>query len=190
MCRSWERRPTVEWGRKTSGGGSASIRVPMRGCFDAWGWTLASGGGWEKGEDLLRSEGEAQERQGEEGSGGARAAAKSGAEREQGRGLALQPCGGGEGEGSGRHGTLMSKGPRPVVARVRRRRQRSGARRRAEERREEGGSGRVGPIWKREGARGSRLEHVGRPRRRKELGRAQENNADFDLKRISKLNTI
>jgi hypothetical protein len=51
-------------------------------------------------------------------------------------------------------------------------------------------SGGVGPIWKREGARGSRLEHVGRPRRRKELGRAQENNADFDLKRISKLNTI
>jgi hypothetical protein len=68
----------------------------------------------------------------------------------------------------------------------------SGRARSAEQRSEErrGGSGRVGPIWKREGARGSRLEHVGRPRRRKELGRAQENNADFDLKRISKLNTI
>jgi hypothetical protein len=62
-----------------------------------------------------------------------------------------------------------------------------GAEQRSGERR---GSGQVGPVWKREGARGPRLEHVGRPRRRKELGRARENIADFDLKQISKLSTI
>jgi hypothetical protein len=115
----------------------------------------------------------------------------SGAEREQGWGLAPQPHGGGErggpiGVARSRAGALgWQRHGRDGGG------QRSGTQRRAEERREEGGgSGRVGPIWKREGARGSRLEHVGRPRRRKELGRAQENNADFDLKRISKLNTI
>jgi hypothetical protein len=91
---------------------------------------------------------------------GARATAKSGAEREQGWGLAPQPRGGGEG-GSDRRGTLTSRAPQPVAAWARWRRQRSGARHRAEERREEGGLRSAGPhleerggAWATPGTRG------------------------------------
>jgi hypothetical protein len=94
----------------------------------------------------------------------------SGVEREQGQVPAPWPCGGGERGGFGQRGMLTSKGPRPAVAWARWRQAVVGHA--APSRAERGGVRSGGPHLEERGAHGPRLEHMGWPRRRKELGRA------------------
>jgi hypothetical protein len=72
--------------------------------------------------------------------------------------------------GVGQRGTLTSKGPRPAVAWARWRQAVVGHA--APSRAERGGVRSGGPHLEERGAHGPRLEHMGWPRRRKELGRA------------------